>query len=98
MLNPGGYLLITDPVAAQSVERDTISCGHCNRVVEVKAGSSSTVFLRWSRSQQRYQEEPGAFCRCCMKPVCLPCHDIGVCMPLEKWLEQQEAAGRRRSG
>lgn len=95
MRNAGGYLIITDPEVAAPIERDTVSCGHCNRVVEVKAGTGATVYLWWSWPQQRYQEEAGAFCRCCMKPVCLRCHDLGTCTPLEKWLEQQEHAGRR---
>ncbi len=84
-----GYAFMTAP-DAQIWERDTITCGHCSRVVYVKPGTATTVYLL-PHSDGRWTEEAGAFCRSCMKPVCLACHDVGTCLPLEKWLAQQEA-------
>lgn len=40
MLRPGGYLLITDP-ERPTVERDTYTCCHCNRIVVVRPGSGT---------------------------------------------------------
>jgi hypothetical protein len=84
----GGYLQIFDP-DHPTVERDSICCGHCNRAVFVKPGSGATVYLLPHRDG-RWTEEAGAFCRVCMRPVCLRCHDVGSCTPIERWLEQQE--------
>lgn len=91
--SPGGYAVIVDP--DQTIERDTISCGHCGQIIFVKPGTVNTVYLITHRDS-RVTEEPGAFCRVCMKSVCLRCDDIGTCTPLEVWLERQEAAGRLR--
>lgn len=88
MRRPQGYATVVDP-DRPLVERDTVSCGHCNRIVFTKPGSASTVYLIQHRDQ-RWTEEPGAFCRVCMRAVCLPCHDVGSCLPLERWLYQQE--------
>lgn len=88
MLRPGGYAQILDP-DAPLVERDTCSCGHCNKVIFTKPGSASTTYLIQHRDG-RWTEEAGAFCRVCMRPVCLRCHDLGSCLPLERWLDQQE--------
>lgn len=88
MQRPHGYATITDPDAALW-ERDTCTCGHCGRVIFIKPGTASTIYLIQHRDG-RWTEEAGAFCRCCMKPVCLPCDAVGTCTPLERWLEQQE--------
>lgn len=88
MLKPRGYATITDP-DAQIWERDTASCGHCNTVIFVKPGTATTVYLIQHRDG-RWTEEAGAFCRCCMTPVCLKCDRDGRCTPFEAWLQQQE--------
>ena len=93
MLHPGGYATISDPDRSQPVEWDTLTCGHCCRVVFVKPGTGSTIYLIQHRDG-RWTEDAGAFCRVCMKPVCLPCHDHGACVPLERWLEQVEHRAR----
>ena len=90
MRAPQGYAQILDP-DRPLVERDTISCGHCGRVVFVKPGSAATVYLIQHRDGS-WTDEAGAFCRVCMRPVCLRCHDDGVCHPLERWLERQESS------
>lgn len=89
MLRPAGYATITDP-DARLVERDTASCCHCSAVIFVKPRTASTVFLVYSRSHARWVEVPGASCWHCMKPVCLACHALGVCTPLERQLESWE--------
>lgn len=103
MLRPQGYSQIIDP-ALPTVERDTITCGHCQRIVFVKPGTGSTVYLIPHKPKdskdldalKRFDEEPGAFCRVCMRAVCLQCHDRGTCQPAEKFLETIEKQGRRQ--
>lgn len=75
MRNPGGYATLTEPVG-QTVERDTFTCSHCNRVVFVKPGQDPSVM--------------GGFCRVCMKHICnaKPCHE--GCKPFLKQIEQLE--------
>lgn len=90
MRRPSGYGQIVDPDARGTWERESIACGHCGRHVWVKPGTAATVYLQLHRHGQ-WTEEPGAFCRCCMTPVCLPCDDVGTCRPFERWLEAQEA-------
>ena len=89
---PQGYLTILSD--APLIERDTLTCGHCSRVVFVKPGSVNTVYLE-PQINAPDKEEPGAFCRVCMSAICLPCHEQGVCKPLMKRLELHEAIGRQ---
>lgn len=92
MRRPHGYALIVDP-DAPVVEYDTVVCCHCNKIVFVKPGSASTVYLiqhLTPTGQIYWTEEPGASCWHCQRPVCLPCHDRGACLPLERWLDQME--------
>lgn len=76
-----------------SYERDTITCGHCCRVVVVKPATVNTVYLL-PQLDGTWKEEPGAGCRACMKAICLQCYDEGICLPIEKRLEIAEAAAR----
>ena len=85
-----GYLTISGP-DVRVVERDTVGCAHCAKVIVVKPGTATTVYLI-PRRDGTWIEEPGAGCSVCMRPMCLPCHDIGVCRPVEKWLEIMESA------
>lgn len=94
MRNPSGYATIVDP-DRPTVERDTASCGHCQQVIFTKPGSAATVYLIFDRASWRWREEAGAFCRVCMRPVCLACHDQGRCTP---WERRIEAAERREPG
>ena len=99
MYRPQGYAVLLDD---QVIESDTIVCGHCNRIVEVKPGTGSTVYRIKSLHVDPItrqptivtNEEAGAFCRVCMHAVCLPCHDVGTCTPMLKRIEQMEARGR----
>lgn len=65
----------------RSVERDTMTCAHCNcvTIVAVKPAAPNT-----------------GFCRMCMKSVCLKCEALGKCTPFEKRLEADEARDRLR--
>lgn len=92
MRRPQGYLTIVAP-ESRAVERDTCQCGHCGKVIVVKPGTATTIYLI-PRRDGTWIEDAGAGCSVCMRPVCLPCHDVGVCMPWEKRLEIEEAAAR----
>lgn len=83
-----GYTTIVDP-DRKTFKCDTIQCGHCDAIVYLKPGSGITVYLVPVGPNQ-WAEEDGAFCRVCMKPVCLDCHDLGNCVPLEKQLLRME--------
>ena len=84
------------------VEYDSITCGHCNLIVLVKPGTGSTTYLVKTlhvdpftrKSTIVTKEEAGAFCRVCMRAVCLKCHAHGECTPLMRRIEQMEARGR----
>lgn len=91
MLKPGGYLVITDPTHV--VEYDSTMCCHCGCHILVKPGSALTVYI-YPQKDGTVLEEMGAWCSKCDKSVCLRCHDSGVCLPLDQWLQAQEALGR----
>lgn len=94
MYRPQGYAIVLDP-DQPTVERDTITCGHCQRIVFVKPGTGATIYLILTReSLGTYREVPGAFCRVCMRAVCLSCHRAGHCTPWERMLEESEARDR----
>lgn len=78
------------------VERDTTTCGHCQRVIFVKPNTVSTVYLVFDRASWRWREEPGAFCRVCMRPVCLGHQCLASCRVWEQKLEASEARDRLR--
>jgi hypothetical protein len=75
------------------IERDSVSCGHCNRLIFVKPGTAFTVYL-FPQLVGPDKEEMGASCRVCMRHVCLTCNTVGTCTPLERRIEQMEARGR----
>lgn len=93
MRNPTGYATIVEP-DRPLVERDSTSCGHCGSVIFVKPHTASTVYLILDRQTLQWREASGAFCRVCMRPVCLTCHAHGRCTPWEKKLEAAEARDR----
>lgn len=86
MLKPQGYATFTGDTI---VERDTITCGHCQMLVFVKPRTASTIYLI-PQFQAPDKEEPGAMCRVCMRAVCLKCHDDGRCTPFERRIEEME--------
>lgn len=79
----GGYATIADP-GRPLTEYDTASCAHCSAVIFTKPGTAATTYLiPRTTAPGLYKEVPGAFCRLCMKPVCLTCDADGRCLPLE---------------
>lgn len=95
MRSATGYATIVEP-DQPLVERDTCGCGHCGRVIFVKPHTASTVYLVLDRYTRQWAEVPGAFCRLCMRPVCLACDAHGRCTPWERQLEVAEARDRLR--
>lgn len=95
MPRPLGYSILTDPDVAP-VERDTVTCAHCQHVVHLKPGSGYSVYLLWVPAEGRWREEPGAMCGRCYAPICLACCDDGRCRPWERQLERMEARDRLR--
>lgn len=108
MRRPQGYATISDP-DRPVVEMDTVTCGHCQQIIFTKAGTASTVYLLpiAPTSPQDlevlgvYKEEAGAFCRTCMRPICLRCYQTSLtaaipCVTWEKMLEASEKKQRLR--
>lgn len=95
MPKPNGYGVYVG-LAGEQAEVDTITCGHCQFVIFLKPGSAGTVYLIYNSTDPRIPplEEAGAFCRVCMRPVCLVCDRHGKCTPFERMLEQSEARDR----
>lgn len=87
MLRPQGHISIVGGWKDQ--EFDTIQCGHCQQVVIVKPGTANTVYLLPQRSGPP-TEEPGAFCRQCMRAICVTCCDDGRCTPFMRQIEAME--------
>lgn len=100
MLSPTGYSIVTSPDSDRPVaEYDNTTCGHCQQAIFVKPGSACTVYLIPVLDDNRvwrWREEPGAFCRVCMRPICLTCHDQGQgrCRTWERMIERSEARER----
>lgn len=80
MLRPGGYSIIVDP-DRPTVELDSFTCKHCNRVTFVKARCTP--------------EDLGGRCTCCGGLICKHCVD-GPCDPLEEKLARWEDPTHRR--
>lgn len=78
-----GYAILTDP-EKPTVERDTYTCGHCNRVVFVPPRADPATL--------------GGWCGGCTKLICPTCEakkaQTRACEPFEKWLAQQERRGQ----
>lgn len=75
MRNPQGYAsLVGDEV---SQEWDTITCGHCNRIVRLPAGPAAS--------------EHFGGCGLCSKFICLACVKKGRCSPWEEQMKKIEA-------
>jgi len=92
-----GYLTVVEP-DRPLVERDTVRCGHCGRIVVVKPATAATVYLVVDRTvtPSQIREAPGAFCRVCMRPICLSPRCLDHCLVWERQLEASEAKDRLR--
>ena len=80
MRRAGGYGLAIYD-SGQVVEKDSYTCSHCNSV-------------KFVEPKQR-AEDLGGLCKVCMGLICPACVGKG-CTPLEKRLEEQEAAYHAR--
>lgn len=78
-------LAFGEKIMAPSVERDTLTCGHCSRIVHVQPLSRP--------------EDVGGQCRVCMALICYPCYlrmaKYG-CEPFIKKIEQIEHQERMK--
>ena len=92
MLRPHGYVTVVSDAGV--TEFDSVTCGHCQRVIMVKPGTLSRIYL-FPQRDGTMTEEPGAGCLKCGKAICLRCCDVGTCTPAEKLMEFMEAVGRR---
>ena len=81
MLQRTGYAVIADP-DARRVEMDTVTCGHCQRIVPLhdRAGKRRAGVL--------------VHCYQCDTHTCVPCAEAGRCLPFERKLERLEARER----
>lgn len=98
MLRPHGQITIVGdfamaPAEGGKIERDTITCGHCQRLVFVKPNTVSTVYLI-PQFMAPDKEEPGAGCAICRRAVCLTCYADGRCHTWERKIEEMEQRGR----
>ena len=83
MRNPQGYALwFNGDIGIADIERDTISCGHCNTVSYVKPFQDPT--------------DLGGLCKICMKFICKLCVDTGICDPLEEQIARMEMQDESR--
>lgn len=88
MRNAGGYAVMTNADGSK-VERDTITCFHCNRLV--------TVNSRMDPAQQTaHRVIEAEKCRMCMRHICPVCVGKLECKPFEKKLDAYEARMRLR--
>jgi hypothetical protein len=86
-----GYLVTSDPDPTKSrgqeakVENDTVTCGHCGRIVKVPP-------------MCKPEDMTYELCFGCRRNICLDCHDERVrtntCDVIEKKLERDEARAR----
>lgn len=77
-----GYMRITDRTGlTKTIEIDTVTCGHCQRVVLLHEDSGKRI------------EDAHGVCLVCQQPKCDACRGKG-CTPFERRLEASEARGR----
>lgn len=75
MRNAQGYAVLTSPDGV--VERDTFTCGHCQRVKHV--------------APKQDPADMGGLCKQCMTLICPACVERGICTPWEKQMAAMEA-------
>lgn len=104
MLNPQGYVVITDPEAPTAQEIDTASCAHCGAIIMVKPGTAATTYLIPLPTPGLYREVDGAGCSHCRtpsggyRPVCLRPACLARCRPMEQFLDEAEGGRRAPRG
>lgn len=63
-----------------NIERDSITCVHCNSVVFLEPLKPAEDYTGW--------------CMHCMRFICLRCAATGECAPFERTIERMEKANR----
>lgn len=88
-----GYIQFIGPES--TVEHETFTCGHCNRIVRME----KDVSLQSLDMAIRRGKEKRDIRRCggCDRLVCPKCHKQPTCTPFEKVLEAVERRSRLRS-
>lgn len=80
MRRPQGYSVLTDP-EAPTIERDTFTCAHCQRIVQVPPRADPASM--------------GGICGGCAGLICPACTDRrqkgGPCIPWEEQMNRQLA-------
>lgn len=104
MRRPEGYFLIIPYDGGPVIERDSVQCRHCQRIVEVKPGTLAQVYLiPDEHSPTGHREEAGAYCGSCSGPICLGCAELERVGRLkcangsrywERQMEQRESRAR----
>ena len=95
MFKQTGYVYIINGDGTIT-ERDFVKCRHCQKGIELKAGTWGQVYMvpDPTRPPDYYREESGCYCRVCMGPICPKCDDKGGCVPWQVKLEKEEARAR----
>lgn len=78
-LRPQGHGTVFNP-DGPTTETDTMTCGHCQKITEIKAGQRP--------------EDCGGLCKVCMQLICEVCVGKMTCDPFERKLERIEAKDR----
>lgn len=78
MAKAGGVLLFTTP-EGRTREYATVTCGHCNSVVRIP-----------HREEGIDPETVLAHCHACDQDICIDCHKLQRCIPIERWCELVE--------
>jgi hypothetical protein len=76
-----GYLTIQEHDRVRKIEVDTLTCGHCNRIILLHDMAGALI------------QECAGFCRVCMTTICLDCNGVLLvrgCTPFEKRVENSE--------
>lgn len=74
-----GYLVQENVDTGKREETDTFTCGHCNKMVLIKAKRAVIAIRK---------------CGGCQRHVCAACHGMAKCDVIEKKLERIEARDR----
>lgn len=95
-----GHVIAVDPDPRRgtpgTVEYDTRTCVHCQRVLFLKPGSGGTVYFTFARGGAVH-ETLGAWCGRCAAPICLACERRGTCVPFEEAIRRYEARAALRA-
>lgn len=87
MFRPGGVVIVSDGV--HTLTCDAVTCAHCQKVSERKQRPFVKGLIRDD------PDDIGGVCGGCGEIICFACAGRRECRPIEKWLDQYEAAAAR---